>query len=107
MTELQYLKKTLQKKALIPRYYEEDISYLSITGYDRIAFPMKCFCDIHLNKLAPHMEFYGYYGIGITKIWGMFQGIQPIQYINRDSYLAKDFFTIFFEAIHSDEENEL
>ncbi|AKG37858.1 hypothetical protein VK70_19370 [Paenibacillus durus ATCC 35681] len=98
MTKLDYLKTILKKSAMIPRYYEEDISYLNIDGLPKIAFPMKCFCDIHMNKLIPHMKFYGSYGIGIDKEWGILQGIQPLQYINKASYLAKDFSSIFSYA---------
>lgn len=104
MTQLDFLKTVLKKCAMIPRYYEEDISYLNIEGLSKIAFPMKCFCDIHLNRLVPHMEFYGFYGIGIDKEWGVSQGIQPLQYINKESNLAKDFSSIFNHAKKISEE---
>lgn len=95
MGKLDYLKDILKKKAIIPRYYEEKIDYLNIEGIDKIAFPMSCFCDIHINKLVPHMVNYGSYGIGLSKEWGIEQGIQPIHYINKLSHLSKDFSQLF------------
>ncbi|TYS51172.1 abortive infection system antitoxin AbiGi family protein [Bacillus infantis] len=91
MGKLKYLKETLLNMAIIPRYYEEKIDYLEIDGIDKIAFPMSCFCDIHLNKLKPHMKNYGDYGIGLSKGWGIQEGIQPIHYINFNSKLKSDF----------------
>lgn len=64
---------------------------------------MTCFCDIHLNKLIPHMNFYGYYGIGLNKEWGVRKGIQPIHYINAASYLRKDFSEVFSYALSLNE----
>ncbi|MEC2078634.1 abortive infection system antitoxin AbiGi family protein [Metabacillus fastidiosus] len=91
MDRLEYLKQILVNKAIMPRYYEEKVDYLKIDGIDKIAFPMTCFCDIHLNRLIYHMKNYGYYGIGLEKNWGIRQGIQPIHYINQYSHLRKDF----------------
>jgi hypothetical protein len=107
MSKLDYLKIILLNKAIIPRYYEETIEYLNIDGLKRIAFPMTCFCDIHLNKLVPHMSFYGSFGIGLNKGWGVNKGIQPINYINRWSNLRGDFSLIFSRSLNSsDEERE-
>ncbi|WP_180229415.1 abortive infection system antitoxin AbiGi family protein [Bacillus wiedmannii] len=99
MGELRFLKEIIEKMAILPRYYEEKIDYLNINGVDKIAFPMSCFCDIHLNKLVPHMENYGYYGIGLSKEWGIQKGIQPIHYINPYSPLREDFSNIFSDTL--------
>ena len=101
MNKIDYLKDILNKRAILPRYYEEKIDYLNIESLNKIAFPMSCFCDIHLNKLVPHMINYGSYGIGLSKEWGMMQGIQPIQYINQYSDFRKDFSQIFSKALES------
>ncbi|MED4046168.1 abortive infection system antitoxin AbiGi family protein [Priestia aryabhattai] len=98
MKRLDYLKSTLKMKAIVPRYYEEKINYLNIKEIDKIAFPMSCFCDIHLNKLIDHMGNYGDFAIGMNKDWGITQGIQPIHYINEYSALRKDFSSIFNHA---------
>lgn len=103
MKKLDYLKDILSNKAIIPRYYEEKISYLNIEGFNSISFPMTCFCDIHLNRLVTHMEFYGEYGIGLSKKWAIEQGVQPIHYINEKSPLNKDFTDIFSRSLDSSE----
>ena len=48
MQELKFLITTVKNKMLSPRYCEEDIRYLNIKGLERLAIPMKCFCDINL-----------------------------------------------------------
>lgn len=101
MNKLDYLQDILLKKAILPRYYEERIDYLNIHNINKIAFPMSCFCDIHLNKLVPHMINYGSYGIGLSKEWGIQKGIQPIKYINPKSGLCADFAELFGEALSS------
>ncbi|HGA1022318.1 TPA: abortive infection system antitoxin AbiGi family protein [Bacillus cereus] len=107
MGELRFLKEIIEKTAILPRYYEEKIDYLKINGWDKITFPMSCFCDIHLNKLVPHMKNYGYYGIGLSKEWGIKKGIQPIHYINPYSPLKEDFSSIFSNIFkQSSEERE-
>lgn len=94
-TQLDYLFQSIQNKMISPRYCEEDIKYLKIRHFKRIAYPMKCFCDINLHRLGAHLEWYGYYGLAFSKKWGMDHGIQPVQYINPKSELCKDFSYIF------------
>ncbi|MCY9530032.1 abortive infection system antitoxin AbiGi family protein [Paenibacillus jamilae] len=106
MKKLDYLKMIIHNKALIPRYNLEDISYLKLKDYKGIALPMKCFCDIHLNKLVYHMENYGNYGIGLHKEWGIQNGIQPINYVNPESNLIKDFVHVFNSALELDDSDE-
>lgn len=106
MTEYEYLKSVLQSKMISPRYCEEDIKYLKIKGIKRIAYPMKCFCDINMHRLEEHLSWYGYYGVAFTKEWGMKNCIQPIQYINPNSALCKDFSKAFSAALKMDIEKE-
>ena len=56
MKQLEYLKMNLKNKAFLPRYYEEKVSSYNI-GIDKITFPMTCFCDIHLQRIEPHVDF--------------------------------------------------
>lgn len=98
--KIDYLKDALRNKAIIPRYNEENISYINIK-YKKIAFPMICFCDIQLNRLAPHMKNYGSCGIGLNKEWGISKGIQPIQYINSSSSLISDFRVVISKAFEA------
>lgn len=98
-TELKYLLPTLKNTMISPRYCEENIEYLKIRGLKRIAYPMKCFCDINLHRLGEHLSWYGYYGLAFSKEWGMRNGIQAIQYINPKSNLRKDFSKAFTSAL--------
>lgn len=104
--KLDYLIKYIKCSALHPRYCVENIEYLGIDGIKKIAIPMKCFCDITLHRLSTHLEWYGYYGLAFSKEWGMEKGIQPVQYINQNSYLCKDFSESFNAALKADVENE-
>lgn len=105
-SELQWLIHSLEMKMISPRYCEEDLRYLNIKEMKRIAFPMKCFCDINLHKLGFHMACYGYYGLAFSKDWGMGRKVQPIQYINQDSELRKDFTVAFKSVLREDSRGE-
>ena len=100
---LEYILSPIREKKLFPRYCTEDISYLGIRNLKMIAFPMKCFCDINMHRLGVHLQWYGYYGLAFSKEWGMRNNIQPIQYINPQSALRKDFCKAFSEALQVDE----
>lgn len=106
MKQLKFLKMNLENKAFMPRYYEEKVSSYDI-GIDKIAFPMTCFCDIHLQRIEPHVEFYGTFGIGLEKKWGESQGVQPIQYANINAPLFKSFSELFLKSLEQmDEDNQ-
>ena len=106
MTKLEYLIWAIKNKRLAPRYCDEDLGYLKIPDLKKIAFPMKCFCDINMHKLGVHLEWYGYYGLAFSKEWGMHKGIQPVQYINAQSNLKKDFVKAFKAAMSVEEQGE-
>lgn len=52
---------------------------------DEISIPMTCFCDLPLSKIAEHLEFYGSYGIGLSKEWGQQKGLSPLTYVHENS----------------------
>lgn len=60
-----------------PRYCLEDTGYLDI---DYIGYPMVCFCDIPLSRIADHTGFYGSYGLGMTKEWAIKNSLAPLLY---------------------------
>jgi hypothetical protein len=97
--QLEWLLWTIDNKRLSPRYNIENVAYLHMKGIQRIAYPMKCFCDINLHQIKDHLKWYGYYGIAFNKEWGMKQKIQPVQYINDVSLLANDFSDAFNQAL--------
>lgn len=104
MTKLDYLKQIIKDKAFIPRYYEELIPYLNLENFEKIAFPMTCFCDINIQKIHYHCDFYGFMGLGMDKNWGIKNGIQPIHYINENSRLVKELEKLF--VVDDDVKNE-
>lgn len=101
-SQIEYLIPYIENACLYPRYCDEDIEYLNIEKYKKIYIPMKCFCDINLHRIDCHLDWYGYYGLAFPKKWGMKNGIQPIQYINPDSNLRKDFSEVFNPMLNSD-----
>lgn len=105
-TQLEYLIPSIKSSMISPRYCEEDIRYLKINKMKKIAFPMKCFCDINMHRLGVHLDWYGYYGLAFSKEWGMKNRIQPIQYINPESELRKDFSTAFSSALKANPKKE-
>ena len=99
MNSSNYLTDALKRKALCPRYCNEDISYLNIVHkedrFSEISILQKCFCDIPLHNIirkfpielkennnltedqlriipkeCSHPDFYGKYAIAFSKNWG-------------------------------------
>ncbi len=106
-TKLSYIIPAIKQMFVSPRYCVEDISYLKIKNLKRIAYPMKCFCDINLHRIQEHLQWYGYYGLAFSKAWGMHNCIQPVHYINPESELRKDFTTAFSAALKAKTDHEL
>ena len=101
MKKREYLEAVLKNGAIIPRYVIEPIDYLDLKDYRKICFPMTCFCDIPFSKAVRHMTNYGGYGIGLDKKAVLKKyHVQPIQYINGQSPLAKDFKMAFLASIN-------
>jgi len=74
-----------------PRFCKEltsDAMPTKDTWWDRV-IPMKCFCDLPLSSLGPHLKTYGEFGIGMTKEWGRRKGITPVLYVHADSLLIE------------------
>lgn len=87
-SKLKYLKSILKKRKLYPRYCKEDYKFLN-DDFPNLIYPMKCFCDIYLEKIQLHCDDYGSFGIGFYKDKFIEKNIQPIQYINSKSSLAE------------------
>jgi hypothetical protein len=51
--------------------------------------PMVCFCDIRLSAVKPHMECYGRYAVGLTKEWGIKNGVTPLLYTHPSSPVSQ------------------
>lgn len=85
---------SILEKNLVPRYCLENFDMFHFTA-DRLdndielAIPMVCFCDIPLSKVKYHLSFYGNFGIGFTKEWGIKNSVSPILYIDKESATTK------------------
>jgi hypothetical protein len=64
-----------------------DLEKAEIPIEERIeeALPMTCFCDLPISHIASHLEFYGSYGIGLTKEWAIKNGLTPLTYVHKNS----------------------
>ena len=74
-----------------PRYCREDIGWAKNKNFEFCAYPMVCFCDIPLSKISEHTEFYGEFGIGMTKEWAIKHELSPIWYVLDKTDLLKKF----------------
>ena len=83
--------KLILKNGFWPRYCAEDVNWLGYKDFDYIAYPMVCFCDIPLSRTDEHVQFYGEFGIGLTKEWAVTNKITPIQYISTNSLIPQTF----------------
>jgi len=85
-SRLDYLKSILDK-GLQPRICQEDISFLN--GKEKfLSVPMVCFCDIPISRLNDHTDFYGSYGVGLTRNWAEKNEVHPISYTSNSGPLA-------------------
>ena len=91
MDKPEYLHEILKASAIKPRYVEEIIDYLNITGVPAITIPMICFCDIPFSKVSKHTENYGQFGIALYKVKCFNKNVQPVTYINPNSNYFSDF----------------
>lgn len=71
---------SILKNGFMPRYCLEDTRWFGLPSIDVLAYPMSCFCDIPLSRIAEHTGFYGSYGIGMTKDWGLRNSLAPVIY---------------------------
>ena len=103
MKKPEYLRWIIRDMAIKPRYVEERIDYLGIPEWTTLTFPMTCFCDIPLIKVASHNEEYGDFGIALNKNYCISKDVQPIMYLNKNSRLKKDFAEVLSKLHSSDE----
>lgn len=87
-----------------PRYCLEDLSWY-IFEYDYIAFPMVCFCDIPLSRIGEHVDFYGEFGIGVTKEWALANNLNPLSYVAKNSTYCSSVNNLFKNVDYNNGKN--
>lgn len=82
------LKKILKAKSFRYSYSLEYIKY----GNDalELAFPMLSLCDIPIADFADYLTKYGGSSIGLSREWGIKNGITPVIYCEKTSPLLDD-----------------
>lgn len=130
MSDIKYLVSAIQRKALCPRYCNEDVTYLNIkyndVNFDKVAVLQKCFCDIPLRnivrkfpihltenndinakeRLLPeysHTDLYGCYAIAFSKKWGEEHKLQPVHYLSEESENVSQFAQMLHDSLEQEE----
>ncbi len=89
---------SILKNGFWAKYCLEDIQWQN-GGVDFVAFPMVCFCDIPLGRISEHVDFYGSYGIGLTKEWAKKNNLNPVAYLSSGSHLINSINEIFNQVL--------
>lgn len=80
--------KLILKNGFCPRYSLEDLrifDYYNLNNKNdqlSVGIPMVCYCDIPLSKIKNHLSWYGGYGIGMEKDWGLQNKVTPVMYFD-------------------------
>ena len=83
--------KLILRNGFWPKYCLEDVSWLRYEEFSYVAYPMVCFCDIPLSRISEHVEFYGAFGLGLTREWAVSQGLNPVFYVSSNSPISELF----------------
>ncbi len=83
--KLNTLKKILAQ-GFKPNYCKENFS-ISDTQNLIVGIPMVSFCDIPLTRISNFKYRYNEYAIGLSKEWGLRNGINPVLYATPNSFL--------------------
>ena len=98
--------KSILKGGFWPRYCLEDVSWLGYEQFTFVAYPMVCFCEIPLSRISDHVDFYGDFGIGLTRQWAEKNGLNPVFYVSGGNVIT-DAFRSFNELATIKDNDEL
>src|SRR5687767_2676126 len=89
-TKSQTLEAILASQGFFPQYSDEHFEdILPPTSIYKICYtPLVSFCDLTIMQLTGdslHRESYGEYGLGLTKEWGIKNGVSPVIYVHKES----------------------
>lgn len=80
---------SIMKEGFWPRFCQEDISWTGIVDCGFMAYPMVSFCDIPISRLDEHIDFYGRFGIGLSREWAVKNELNPVLYISGQNIVAR------------------
>lgn len=89
-TDFDSLKSIINSKSFLPNY---NLEFVFLTEkYKRSAaispVAMVCFCDIPLELSEQHRNRYGKAAIALTEEWKLKKGLNPVFYIQSNSYIS-------------------
>ena len=99
--------KLILKNGFWPRYCLEDVEWLGYEEYDYIAYPMVCFCEIPLSRISEHIEFYGGFGVGVTRQWAHANELNPVLYTVGGNHVVNSFRELGKHISKLEEEEEV
>ena len=73
-----------------PEHFENILP--SKSHYRFTYLPMTSFCDLTIMQLSNdslHRKSFGDFGIGLTKAWGVRNGVSPVMYVHKESQQTK------------------
>jgi len=102
------IKGILSRQGFKLKYCIENMDLVTIPN-NSYAVNMVSFCDIPLSEIKNHIDSYGSYGIGLTKNWAKAMGLNPVLYIEKESYLAKVYkaqFKIYSQLVKAEKSTD-
>lgn len=82
-------------------YCKEEFS-LGAARYG-MAIPMVSFCDIPLSQVTEHINSYGSYGVGLSKQWAIRKSLNPVMYMEQNSFSSHLIEPAIKNALENDE----
>lgn len=82
----------------MPFYCMERLNYIDLYDdgtFDEHAYPLVSFCDIPGELQEKHKFDYGYYGLGLSKSWGVKNNLSPVVYTHKDSIISANLRHLF------------
>ncbi len=93
-TSIKGLKGILSSRGFYCQYSDEHFENIlpSRSKYRFTYIPMISFCDLTIMQLtndSVHRKDFGEFGIGLTKEWGIRNGVSPVMYVHKESQQTK------------------
>lgn len=97
--------KILNSKRLYFSYSQEYV--LSGDNEKPTAFPMISLCDLPLSEFASNNWTYGDFAIGLSRDWGIKNGVNPVCYCQKGSFFLKQLLNCFTKELPLETANKI